>query len=65
MASRHKFPLRRPLILTHEELLWLIQQVSERRDDLSRFIARGQKGQRRLRNAVAFLGRLQKKLFNV
>ena len=63
---KEKIPLRRPLILTHSELLWLMNKVvGDRHDDLKRFLVRGQSGQRSLREAVAFLNRLQRKLWRV
>lgn len=43
-----KYPLRKPLILTHEELIWLMHEVGQRYDALNYFLARGRKGQQRL-----------------
>jgi hypothetical protein len=58
-------PLRQPLFLTHDELLWVTSKVSDRYNDLTQFYARGRKGQRRLVSALTFLRRLQKKLWAI
>lgn len=62
---KQKLPLRKPLILTYDEAMWLMNKVAERRDDLKRYLARGRKGQRTLQEAVAFLSRLQRKLWKI
>lgn len=58
-------PLRKPLILTFDELQWISGQVSLRYDDLNRFYQRGTKGQKKLREALNFHAQLRRKLWNV
>ena len=62
---KQKYPLRQPLILTHDELTWLLDQVSDRFDDLNRFLQRGRKGQKKLREAIRFHERLRRKLWKI
>lgn len=60
-----KQPDRKPLILSYDEMRPLDGLISRRHDDLKRFLMPGQKGQRKLREALAIWGSIQRKMWHI
>ena len=60
---KSKYPLRKSIVFTSDELLQLISMVGDRHDDLNRFLPRGRKGVKKLAGAVSLLRGIQRKLW--